>query len=337
MKVFFCGDFEGMSGPAIANKNMKMGFEAIQKTNDMFYYTKATTKIGRISELVHMVGCDWAVVCSASRFNKLVIRLANILGIKIAYIMHGLASYEEELNEGDNIGIKKAKKHEKFILKKTDKIIAVSKKFCMVLQSRYPQYKKKISYCFNSISSNILIANSSSENRKKRIISVGGAMPRKNMIPVCKAIERINQKEHTSLDFYIIGKNKIQMEQISGYSCVKYIESLDHKELMRMLQDGGIYIQNSLFETYGLTIVEALSQGCDIIISQYVGVLDLFGHLEDSDIIYDPMNVDEIEKKIKYILEHGNRQKLCKCFEWNKVKPNYQAEMILKQLREEGI
>ena len=63
MKVFFCGDFEGMSGPAIANKNMKIGFEAIQKTNDMFYYTKATTKIGRISELVHMVGLGCSVFC----------------------------------------------------------------------------------------------------------------------------------------------------------------------------------------------------------------------------------------------------------------------------------
>lgn len=77
-----------------------------------------------------------------------------------------------------------------------------------------------------------------------------------------------------------------------------------------MLLDTNLYIQNSISESFGLSVIEALYAGCSLLLSNTIGCLDLFDTLEDEDIIFDVYNQSEIYQKAKYLLLNPNNDRL---------------------------
>lgn len=335
MKIFFCGNFTGHNGPGIANQNLKDGFCRIQAPGDKFIFSMAEKKEKRILELRHIVGSDALVLCSVSLINKYAVWCAKLFHVKIVYLAHGLSTIEQNFYK-DNT--RAEQKYEKFMFSRADKIVAVSKKFAGVIKEKYAQYADKVAFCYNSVPNSLIDGKNQIKNNQKsnRIISVGGSMYQKCMLPVCRAVERINKKRGMNLEFMIIGGSKDQIEEINRYSCVTYIENLSHEELMLLFQEGGIYVQNSKFETFGLAIVEALAGGCDLLISSRCGVTDLFDGIRDEDIIWDNEDIDEIASKIEQLLDKGNREYLDSHFLWEVVKTETAATRMMNLLRSEG-
>ena len=69
-----------------------------------------------------------------------------------------------------------------------------------------------------------------------------------------------------------------------------------------------IYIQNSIFETFGLAILEAAYCGCKLLVSNCAGALDCIDNMEDYNIIFDNNDVKEIKKKILILLEDDGKE-----------------------------
>lgn len=328
MKLFFCGDFTSQTGPGTANRNLKDGFCRIQSPGYKFIFSMAGTKLKRMCELRHIVGCKAVILCSASQINKYAVWCAKLLHVKVVYLAHGLATMEQGFY-GKNTSV--AQKYENFIFSRADRIVAVSEIFACLVKQKYVQYADKVTYCYNSVQDS-LIEEKIHEKKTavNRIISVGGAMVQKCMLPVCEAVELINKREGKNLECIIVGKNKDQIEEISRISCVTYVEELSHGELLRLFSEGGIYVQNSLFETFGLAVVEALSRGCDLLISSHAGVAELFEGIRDEDVIRDNKNVDEISYKIERLLEKGNWEYLDRHFDWERVRTTAMAERMME-------
>ena len=71
-----------------------------------------------------------------------------------------------------------------------------------------------------------------------------------------------------------------------------------------------LFIQNSVFETFGLAPVEALLSDADVLISGKCGSLSVIKNTESEDIIQDPDDIQELVQKIGYMLENDNHTRL---------------------------
>ena len=106
------------------------------------------------------------------------------------------------------------------------------------------------------------------------------------------------------------GDRGADSEAIAVYPFVRDVGLVSHDELMKEYHKNRIFVQNSVFETFGLAPVEALLSYADVLISKECGALSVIGKTEDCDIINDPQDIDEIAGKLENLLENGNHTRL---------------------------
>ena len=51
-------------------------------------------------------------------------------------------------------------------------------------------------------------------------------------------------------------------------------------KLLKEMENADVYIQNSLYETFGLAVIEALDAGCSLLLSNKMGCVELFENLK---------------------------------------------------------
>ncbi len=234
-------------------------------------------------------------------------------------------------NESETSEQKKSRKAllEEAILKEADCILAVSQSFCNWVKAQYPPYAGKTACAPNGVELEKWWQESGTDlgdrkreseraeesgygksKRTSQILSLGGGVPEKNMLPLCRAVESWNRKHEGQVRLLIAGANGRDTEEIRRYDCVEYLGSLPHEQVLGLLQESQIYVQNSYLETFGLAVLEAVLQGCDCLISQNVGALSELAYEED-DVIWDVEDVEEIERKLGLLLEgRKNNQRL---------------------------
>lgn len=311
MKVLFVGDFKLNTGPALANKLLVKG---INEENKII--TNQTNKFLRIVEFIFKIFlCTDVCFCSFSKFNKAGIRVAKLFKKNVYYIMHGYKSYEYQMNSAnfEKSIYTDIKKLEKYIFSEVDRIFCVSQKFKFFMQQEQPTYSHKFDYNYNGIDTEIY-ANSKNirtSKKERQIMSVGGGMPQKNNLTICKAIELLNDTYNMNLSFIVVGNSFGQKETFKKYDFVDYYEKLPHGKVISLMLESQLYIQNSIFESFGLSIIEAMMCNCELLISEYVGALDLLDTLlDEEDIIFDVYDYREIAKKIKKKIENPKEKDL---------------------------
>lgn len=313
MKIFFVGDFATLTGPSIANNLLRRGLE-----DKNMLYSKAQTKPMRIIELVfNTLRSDCLCFCSYSKINFIGIKLAKFLHKKSFYIMHGYITAEHKMNNEvyDSNKLEKIHEKEKNLFKGVDKIFCVSKKFMEYMKKAEPAFEGKFDYNYNCIDFDGLQKELKSsgltyEKKKNQIVSIGGGMRRKNILTICKAIEKINQKNAENLNLIVIGLPYTDKEKICGYNFVTYYEKLQHEKVLEILSESNLYIQNSALESFGLAVIEALNADCNLLLSKNIGAIDLMTTIKDNDVIYDIYDESEIAEKIELLLKEGNATNL---------------------------
>lgn len=74
------------------------------------------------------------------------------------------------------------------------------------------------------------------------------------------------------------------------------------------MQKSELYILNSVYEPFALSVYDALLCGCSVLITNVAGALELL-NVTEHDVIFDPMDENEIANKIDYLLEKRNSDK----------------------------
>lgn len=303
-KVFFLGDFNSNTGPAIANNNF------ISATKNQVMYVKYYKMVTRFIEmLINTLKSDAVCICSFSKVDFISIRISKILRKKVFYIMHGWIEYETKIN-GESI--EKRNQQERQIIKNVDKIYCVSEIFRNFMLENMPEYKNKFEYVYNGIEwkniSHFKKSNIKKENYQ--ILSTGGLIPIKHNLNVCEAIKKINDNQNKKIKYVIIGKGYGLQTNLQRYDFVEYYEELSYEDVMEKMQESYIYIQNSEFETFGLAVIESLANNCNLLVSKNVGANKIINSLDENDIIMDFLSVDEISKKIRNLFENPNNKRL---------------------------
>ena len=322
-RIFLVGDYYSGTGPANATRGL---LRALPSNTS---YLKSRGKLSRALEIRRKIrGADHVVFSGHSRQNIFGMKYAKRRGIPSVYIMHGAVEYENSINR---VPDEKMAADEREMMRLADRILAVSPVFEEWLKEHYPEYREKTGHLTNGVEwgEYYVNHNSSGSNgfegkaggsavggspdpvkQTVSILSVGGGMPRKRINKICEAVKLLREREGLELSLEVAGDKGADSAEIRSYDFVRDHGILGSEDMKALYRRSRIFIQNSIFETFGLAPVEALLSGCDIMVSRFCGVTDIFRELEETDIINDPGDPDEIAEKIKKLLNKGNNKRL---------------------------
>lgn len=160
------------------------------------------------------------------------------------------------------------------------------------------------------------------------ILFVGTIQPRKN---ISRLIEAFSMMTNSSINLVIIGKKGWLYEEILdapkkfGVSDkVKFLHSVFDEDLPLFYKNALCFVLPSLYEGFGLPILEAMLYGCPVVTSNVSSLPEAGG---GACLYVDPLSVDDIVKKLELIISNINlRRELIrkgyeqvKKFSWEKT------------------
>lgn len=303
-RIFMVGDFESNTGPAIANKALKKALGRRVRCS-----RGKKTHIGRVLELIAgILRSDVICFCGFSELNVYGIKLAKTFRKKTAYLMHGYIELETKINHCE---VKPRRiEAEHYILRNADMVICVSKLLASEVMKKYPELKN-VRVVYNVVEP-VCDVGDPTKKDPLLIMSTGGGMPRKNNLVVCEAIEKINSKlpVNKRLRYIVTGKPCCYEEKFTKYDFVDFMGEVSHGECLELMKRSKLYIQNSLFETFGLAIIEAIRCGCEVIASRCIGSIEVIDNLPSMCVLNNPNDIEEVMAKINSVVKNKNASEL---------------------------
>jgi glycosyltransferase involved in cell wall biosynthesis len=143
----------------------------------------------------------------------------------------------------------------------------------------------------------------------KYVLFVGTLQPRKNITKLIEAFSTI--KGNDDLQLVIVGKRGWMFEDIlsaprkfSIENKVKFLENINNEELKVLYKHALCFVLPSLYEGFGLPVLEAMQEGCPVITSNVSSMPEAGG---DACLYVDPNSSSDIAEKIEMLI---NNEKL---------------------------
>jgi glycosyltransferase involved in cell wall biosynthesis len=152
------------------------------------------------------------------------------------------------------------------------------------------------------------------ENRPLKLLFVGGLSQRKGIAHLFEAVNQLGD----AVSLTIIGHKAVEdcIPLNEALKRHKYIPSLPHEEILKIMREQDVFVFPSLFEGFGLVITEAMSQGTPVITTNRTAGPDL---IEDG--------------KNGWLVEAGSTKALKQCIEMLLVKPHLVQEAGLAAMK----
>lgn len=163
------------------------------------------------------------------------------------------------------------------------------------------------------------------------ILSVGRLETKKNTARLIKSFDLLKQDSNfTDLNLVLVGQpghGYKEVEKVLEVSPNKdkiirpgWIEPQDIPYLMNAAE---IFVMVSLYEGFGIPLIEAFACGCPVLASNIEATKEV---VEDSALLVDPLEVNEISAKLKELLSNEELRnslrarglKRCQSFSWEK-------------------
>ena len=161
--------------------------------------------------------------------------------------------------------------------------------------------------------------------KKNEILYVGGRGKYKNFKNFIKAFI-INNKLKDEFNIVCFGggafnKNEINLFISSGIiEKIRHVEGNDH-ELAMLYNTSACMIYPSLYEGFGLPIIESMAIGCPVLASESKPIKETGGN---AAIYFDPNEIEDISLKLENFLYQSNKIKTidegfkqAQKFQWN--------------------
>ncbi|SDB24608.1 Glycosyltransferase involved in cell wall bisynthesis [Ruminococcaceae bacterium FB2012] len=225
------------------------------------------------------------------------------------------------------------------VMKDADAIVFLSKSYAEYVIKKYvnkideKKIRRKISIIPNGIDDYYFVNEPPKYHYLSdpvKIIYVGDVDDNKNLITTINALELL-RKKGIRTEYSVIGevKNKRVKRYLDSYEYIKYFCKSPKEKVIKHLRDSDIFVMPSFTETFGLTYVEAMSQGLPVIYTKNQG---FDGQFKNGIVGYsvNPYSPEDIAKKIvKVINRYNDISPNCieksKLFKWSKIAPLYKA------------
>lgn len=303
IKVLYFGDYIKKNGPSNVDikikKNIRDASIRYQQSNhmpsiDVFLYFLTATN-------VHVSGVSF--------YGALFSILGRLFKKKVSYTMHGYLREEQKHNGGKTYRLW----IEKLLLLCSNCIIVVS-----------PQMKMLTKYSFKMhvIPNGVDLTEEVNCDKKARLITlIGGGRPEKRNLDVCKAVSALNQKGENVL-INLFGERGRDSEEINKFDFVNDYGFVEKKYIISSLQKSRLFIQYSIWDSFPLSIADALNCKNNIIVSENVGT-NFYIEENLSYVIVNSM--EQLQSKIFNIInnEHNFMMPNNSLISWNCVARKY--------------
>lgn len=236
--------------------------------------------------------------------------------------------------------IKKVVPH---FLKKAHSIMAISKNTKQDMLKFYDLPESQITVNYNGYDSHLF--QPGEQNQNSNILNKNYFFylariehPGKNHLRLIKAYERLPFQIKDKYDLYLPGK-----VWAGGDVVVDYVENspdkdrihlpgfISSQQLPQLYRQASLYIFPSLYEGFGIPLIEAMASGVPAICSDTSSLPEIGG---SAVVTFDPKDIEEIKNSIITVIKDDNKQKemvekglkRAKIFSWKK-----HAETILEE------
>lgn len=232
----------------------------------------------------------------------------------------------------------------KFAAQTADWIVTISNSSKKDIISAYKVNKNKITVAYPGYNKKIFSSNreifkpQGKKSEDNYIIYIGTIQPRKNLLRLIEAVSKIED-----LNLVIVGKSAGEGRggwmyegilkapgDLGIEDRVKFLGFVPKTELNSLLSKALVFIQPSLWEGFGIPVVEAMAAGVPVIVSNVSSLPEVVGK---AGLLVDPYSKDQIEQAIRVMVTDKKlRQKYSKAgliqaqkFSWSKM-----AQTVLK-------
>lgn len=322
--------------PALPSKDMPE--ESTNWKYEVFSVRKLWTLYGLTKKLSNNPQ-DLSVFFSPTHYLPLFSGVPSVISILDVSYLH----FPELFNKKD---LYQLKIWGGYSIKKAWKVITISEasKNDIIKLYGVPQEKVLVVYPgvktgeFKKMSKNELSQKYGVE--KDFILFVGTLQPRKNIVRLIDAFSKMKNKD---LDLVIVGKKGWQYEEILAapekfgvMNRVKFLHEVTDDDLPSFYQHALFFILPSLYEGFGLPVLEAMQYECPVITSNVSSLPEAGG---DAALYVDPESASDITNKMEKLNDNenlrkemvGKGKKQAAKFSWEKT-----AKETLKVLEEVG-
>lgn len=331
MRVFLAGDSWSGLGPA------NVTYQIIKEMPAGTRFLISRNRFIRLAEqVIYTLSSNVIVYSGFSAQSLIVFFIAKIFHKPSFYLIHGNIEYEGRINGGLCL---KLVNIERKILKSTDYILAVSEPFEKWLKNQYPEYKDKIFHLTNGIDWTQMPSFVNMNKEKNSILTIGGGVPQKNILTICKAISQIYlEQPDCDIKLIVLGSDGLDSEEIKRYPFVDYQGMVSHEQVLERMCRTSLYVQTSIFESFGLALIEALICGCSIVASKDIGALSILDGLNDDDVVTNCYDINEVKSKILHVLQYPNQNRIIKSIDKENTSVKYRVKELLTIIKKlEGI
>lgn len=170
------------------------------------------------------------------------------------------------------------------------------------------------------------------QNTSHKVLYIGSFVPRKNVPRIIEAITTLkNEESFHDLRLTIVGGGLDEKEQVAKLiakhpECVDFVGKIyDKEKLAKVMADHSVFVMPSIYETFGLVYLEALSQNLPVLYSKEQGIDGLLDN--NVGIGVNPKSTDEIIQALRTMLLnpnlYGNESVDFKRFSWKNIAQTY--------------
>jgi glycosyltransferase involved in cell wall biosynthesis len=143
--------------------------------------------------------------------------------------------------------------------------------------------------------------------KKPYILFVGSVEPRKNLTRMVNSWIRLPEIYKKEFDLIIVGKKNWIFKDviIKKENSIKELGYIEDDELIRLYSMAKVFVYPSLFEGFGLPVLEAMACGTPVITSNSSALPEVGG---EAVLYVDPKNEENITTKMIELLENESLQ-----------------------------
>lgn len=229
--------------------------------------------------------------------------------------------YPELFNKSDRLQLKN---WTSYSIKNAKKILTISNSSKSDIIKEYGASESKIEVTYLgikpiiSITPHIYAMQELTQKYKipeKYILFVGTLQPRKNITKLIEAFTLLvkDKKIPESVDLVIVGKKGwlydeiiASPEKLGISKKVHFLDFVNDEDLALLYSHAQVFVLPSLYEGFGLPVLEAMKYNCPVITSNISSLPEVGG---DAALYIDPESTEDIASKMQKVLSDGALRK----------------------------
>jgi glycosyltransferase involved in cell wall biosynthesis len=188
-----------------------------------------------------------------------------------------------------------------------------------------------------NLEENTLYKHASNLNESLNLLCVGAFFPKKAQDVLIKAFSQTRAKNFSHL--YFVGRDtyfrkhcKKLSERLNVSERVSFIDPLEREDFLKLMSSADVYIQPSLWEGFGIAILEAMACGKPVIVTRVGGPIDFIVDGK-SGLLIDPNDVNSLAHAIDRLAFNNelrqaiskNARKIGEKYDWASIIPIYEG------------